>query len=351
MILVERAEVEGAVLKMLQVNMSLKAGERLLVVTDVPTLEQWSDRDQPFLVAMVRRTMLAKTVAEIAWERMTGTEVSFLPFPSTGRNAVEPPAEVAERMKASDVVVIITSFSLSHTEARQEANRAGARIASMPRFIPEMFHPGGSMDASYVEIKELTERIAAVLTPARQVHVTCPAGTDITFSIEGRPGQVDAGMYTQPGSWGNLPGGEAYCVPLEGTAKGVIHVTPGWHTDLVEPMTMVFDKGELIELQGGGAVGDELRDILRPGIDSEPYKSRRNLGEFGIGTNPNARRVDITLEAEKIKGTVHLAAGDNAHMGGLVNADYHQDFVIPKASFTLDGQLAMRDGEILVHDT
>ena len=101
---------------------------------------------------------------------------------------------------------------------------------------------------------------------------------------------------------------------------------------------------------GGGLVGDELRDILRPGIDAEPYRSRRNLGEFGIGTNPNARRVDITLEAEKIKGTVHLATGDNSHMGGLVNADYHQDFVVPEASFTLDGQVAMQDGEIVIRD-
>ena len=351
MILVERTEVEDAVLKMLRVNMGLKAGERLLVVTDVPTLEQWTTSHQPFLVLMAQRALLAKTVAEIARDRMAGGEAGFLAFPSTGRSGVEPPAEVAERMKAADVVIIITSFSLSHTDAREEACRAGARIASMPRFIPEMFYPDGPMDADYGEVKRLTERIAAALTPASQVHVTCPAGTDITFSIEGRPGQVDAGIYTQPGIWGNLPAGEAYCVPLEGTGEGVIQVTPGWHADLTEPMALVCAKGELVELRGGGAVGDELRDILQPGNDAEPYKSRRNLGEFGIGTNPNARRVDITLEAEKIKGTVHLAMGDNSHMGGLVNTDYHQDFVIPKASFTLDDRVIMQDGEIVMRET
>jgi len=348
MILVEPREIEDAVLRMLRVNMRLRAGERLLVVTDVPTLEQWSARDQPFLVVMTRRALLAKAVAEIAHERMPEVEVSFLPFPSTGRSGAEPPADVAKRMRAADVVIIITSFSLSHTDARERACRAGARIASMPRFIPEMFYSGGPMDVDYAEVERLTQRIAEALTPASQVHVTCPAGTDITFSIEGRPGQMDTGMYTQPGSWGNLPAGEAYCVPLEGTAEGVIHVTPGWFADLTEPMTLVFAKGELVELRGGGAVGDELREILRPGEESEPYKSRRNLGEFGIGTNPNARRIDIILEAEKIMGTVHLAVGDNAHMGGLVSADYHQDFVIPKASFTLDGEPVMSDGEIVL---
>lgn len=350
MTLVERSEVENAILNMLKVNMGLKSGERLLAVTDVPNLEQWSTKGQPFLVLMSRRAMLSRIVAAVAQERMVGVEVEFLPFPSTGRNAVEPPAKVAERMKAAGVVIMITSFSLSHTDAREEACRAGARIASMPRFIPEMFYPNGPMDADYTGIEQLTQRIAAVLTPAKQVHVTCPAGTDITFSIDGRPGQVDAGIYTQPGAWGNLPAGEAYCIPLEGTANGVIHVTPGWHADLQEPMHLTFKDGQLVELYGGGAVGDELRDILRTEIDEEPYQSRRNLGEFAVGTNPNARRIDITVEAEKIKGTVHMAVGDNAHMGGLVNADYHQDFVIPQAGFTLDGQMAMRDGEFIMRD-
>jgi leucyl aminopeptidase (aminopeptidase T) len=279
---------------------------------------------------------------------LANVEVEFLPFPSTGRNAVEPPPDISEKMKAAGVVIMITSFSLSHTDAREQACHAGARIASMPRFIPEMFYPGGPMDADYQEIEELTQQIAAALTPARQVRVTCPAGTDITFSVQDRPGQVDAGIYTRPGVWGNLPSGEAYCIPREGTAQGVIQVTPGWFADLVEPMTLIFDSGELRELRGGGAVGDELRGILRPGVEDEPYKSRRNLGEFGIGTNPNARRIDITVEAEKIKGTVHLAVGDNAHMGGLVNTDYHQDFVIPQASFTLDDKVAMQNGQFVL---
>ena len=153
-----------------------------------------------------------------------------------------------------------------------------------------------------------------------------------------------------PGSWGNLPAGEAYCVPLEGTGEGLIQMTPGWHAGLDVPMTLVFARGELVELRGGGVVGDELRDILRPGTEAEPYKSRRNLGEFGIGTNPQARRVDITVEAEKILGTVHLATGDSSHMGGLVNVDFHQDYVIPKASFTLDGRVAMQDGEFVLSE-
>jgi leucyl aminopeptidase (aminopeptidase T) len=351
MVIVDRAKIQNGVLKMLTVNMGVRRGEHLLVVTDVPTPEQWSSWGDSVLSLAVKRSALARIVADIARDRLPEVQVSFLPFPSTGRNAVEPPEEVALQMKAADVIVVITSFSLSHTDAREEACQAGARVASMPRFVPEMFYPDGPMDADYGEIQCLTQRLAALVAPARHVRVTCPAGTDIHFSIEGRPGLVDTGIYTEPGTWGNLPAGEAYCVPVEGTAEGVVQVSAGWEPDLTVPMTLVFTSGELAELQGGERTGDTLCEILRPGTEKEPYKMRRNLGEFGIGTNPNAKRADITLEAEKIKGTVHLAVGDNSHMGGRVNTDYHHDFVIPDASFSLDDRVIMQNGRLALPDT
>jgi leucyl aminopeptidase (aminopeptidase T) len=78
--------------------------------------------------------------------------------------------------------------------------------------------------------------------------------------------------------------------------------------------------------------------------DELPYQARRNLAELGIGTNPNARQPDNVLEAEKIKGTVHIAIGDNIHMGGQVESDLHEDFVQPQADLLLDGQPAMIKG-------
>lgn len=348
---VNREQIQTAVLNMLNANMGIKPGESLLVVTDVASLEQWSTKGQPLLLSITQRSLLAKMVAEITGEHLQGVPVSFTPFLSTGQNGAEPPLEVAAQMKSADVVVIITSFSLTHTDARLEACKAGARVASMPRFVPEMFHPGGPMDTDYKAIERLSQQISNLLTPARQVHITCPAGTDIIFSIEGRPGQVDAGIYTKSGAWGNLPAGEAYCVPLEGTAEGEIHVTPGWYAALTDPLTLLFEKGSLKKIHGGGDVGVELGKILRPATEAEPYTSRRNLAELGIGTNPNASLVDITLEAEKIKGTIHLAVGDNSHMGGLVNTDYHQDFIIPKANLTLDGRPLMQDGELVAFET
>ncbi len=40
-------------------------------------------------------------------------------------------------------------------------------------------------------------------------------------------------------------------------------------------------------------------------------------------------------------GTVHLAIGDNAHKGGTVLVDLHEDLVFPHPDLLLDGEVVM----------
>ncbi|MDR7484570.1 MAG: hypothetical protein QN187_04495 [Armatimonadota bacterium] len=341
---IDREAMTPGVLSMLRVNMGLRDEERLLVVTDLPTPQQWAHLPPEDVEAMLRRAYFARLVAEVAREHLPAHPVRFLTYPSTGRSAVEPPDEVAEAMAAADVVLIITSFSLSHTDAREAACRAGARVASMPRFIPEMLYPDGPMAVDYQAVAAATRAMAGLITAAHRVRITTPAGTDVAFSVEGRDGRSDDGIYVTRGAWGNLPAGEAYCAPLEGTAQGRLVVEPGWHARLTEPMTIRLERGEVVALDGGGAVGAQITEILDLAGRSEATRPRRMLGELGIGTNPQARRTDITVEAEKIQGTVHLAVGDNSHMGGVVVADYHQDFVFPGPDVWFDDQPVIAGG-------
>jgi leucyl aminopeptidase (aminopeptidase T) len=149
----------------------------------------------------------------------------------------------------------------------------------------------------------------------------------------------------EPGKWGNLPAGEAYVIPLEGTGEGTLVAPAGWFPDLTEDMVFTIEKGLVVELAGGGTVGDKFRQLLNLSSDDPVYLSRRNLAELGVGTNPNARRPDNVLEAEKIKGTVHVAIGDNIHMGGTVEADLHEDFTQPGVDLILDGQPLIKGGQ------
>jgi leucyl aminopeptidase (aminopeptidase T) len=346
--LIEKEKIMQGVVDIFKVNMGLKSGEKVLVVTDAPTVEEWKKYDGEKLTDFVERSILAKMVSEIAEEKFPDCQVEFFSYPSVGKHGSEPGKKVEEKMKAADVVIAISTYSLTHTEARENATKAGARIASMPMFLASMFYPGGPMAADYRKIKEETKKIAGLITKSKEAIVTSPGGTNMKFSVEGRKGGVDAGILTERGAWGNLPSGEAYCAPVEGTGKGKLVVETDWYPGLKENMTLVFGRGNVIEIIGGGKVGDEFRRLLAFEKDGEPYVSRRNLSELGVGTNPNAKRPDNILEAEKIRGTVHLGIGDSSHIGGKVSADLHQDFIIPRPTLMLDGKTVMKDGKLLI---
>jgi leucyl aminopeptidase (aminopeptidase T) len=345
---IEKRRITNGVVNMLDVNMGLKDDERLLVVTDVPTIEEWNVKKAETLTGSLRRSILAKGVCDIAVEKFPDSSVEFFSYPSTGRDGVNPGREVEDKMKAANVVLAITTYSLSHTDARENANKAGSRIASMPLFEPEMLYAGGPMAADYQKIARESEKLANLITNSNRARISSRAGTDVTLSLKERGGQMDVGILTESGSWGNLPAGEAYCTPLEGTGFGRVVVKRGWYTDLHEDMILTFENGEVDSIDGGGNVGSNLRELLALGNRDEPYLSRRNIAELGIGTNPNAKRPDNVLEAEKIRGTVHIAIGDNFHMGGAVKADMHEDFIIPHATLTLDDKVVMRNGKLII---
>ncbi len=345
-----KEKIREAVINMFKVNMGVKPGEKVLVVTDFPDSKHWLEYDVEKLSDIVRRSTLCRAVYEIAKEAFKDNIVEFLVFPCTGRHGLEPPDYVAEKMKRAQVVVAITSFSLTHTNARAEANKAGARVASMPLFLAEMFEPGGPMASDYKYIHETSKKLAEALKGKKTVRVITESGTDITFNVEGRTWGLDTGILTEPGAFGNLPAGEIFIAPVEGTANGKFIVEKGWYPGLEENMVFYVEKGLVVKIEGGGKVGDYYRELLglEPRKEGAVYEARRNIAELGIGSNPNAKRPDNILEAEKIKGTIHIAIGDNAHMGGKVEADIHQDFVIPSPDLYADGVKLIEKGKWLV---
>ena len=345
----DKQEIQAAVLNLFQTNMGVRPGERVLVITDVATAEQWRERDLEFLTCMLNRSLLAKAVAEIAGENLKGCRVDFTTYDAVGKSGTEPPAEAGQTMRGAEVVIAITTFSLSHTAARQEACRAGARIASMPGVLPETFAPGGPLSADYRLIAEDTHRMARLLSEARTAALRSPAGTDLRFCLEGREAIADTGLYVEPGQWGNLPAGEAYIAPVEGSCEGRLVVEAGWYPGLTSNLALIFHAGEVCAIEGGGEVGQELADLLELGSPSSPHRQRRNAAELGVGTNAQARWTEKpALEVEKIRGTAHVAIGDNAHMGGRVNVDIHYDFIVPQTELVLDGRAVLRAGEVVL---
>ena len=332
-------ELKRAAVNMLRVNMNFKAGEKAAFVTDVAAPEDWQDVSFDLLAEMYERALMTKRVFEMVPEEFPGNQIDFITYRMTNQHGTEPPDWLAAKFLKYDVLVIMNTFSLSHTNAREMACKAGIRVASMPGIEAEMFMPGGPMAADYERVAVETEKWAAQITAGNDVHILTPFGTDLHFSINGRVGGVDAGLIHNRGDFGNLPGGEAYTAPVEGTAEGKLVVPSGWYPGLKKDMTLFFENGLVTKVTGGGAVGEFFVQTFD--FADESKKHRRNCAELGIGTNPNAKKIDNVLEAEKILGTIHVAVGDSSHLGGINESDLHEDFVLTQPTLIIDGHKLM----------
>ncbi|OGC91727.1 MAG: leucyl aminopeptidase [candidate division Zixibacteria bacterium RBG_16_48_11] len=258
------------------------------------------------------------------------------------RHGDEPPPALAKMMKEFQVLIIPTSRSMSHTQARREASQAGARIATLPDITTDTMKR--TLNANYQKIAGRSRRVAQALENKNVVRVTSPAGTDITMSIEGRKCEPDTGLIYNPGNFSNLPAGEAYLAPLEETAEGVIVVDGSMAGigKLKKPIKMTVKAGFVTEITGG-TEAKKLKALL----DSAGPLAY-NVAELGIGTNDKAKLVGSVLEDEKVLGTVHMALGDNMSMGGKVSVRSHLDGIILKPTVVVDGQTIMKDGALKI---
>ena len=182
---------------------------------------------------------------------------------------------------------------------------------------------------------------------AEAVEISTPNGSKISFSIKGRKALADTGILTAAGSFGNLPAGEVFLAPVEGTSKGRLVLEWAPTRELSSPVTLTIRRGRVEEISGDEDFAEELRTRVAE------REENRNIAEFGIGTNHRAKRPDNILESEKILGTIHIALGDNSTFGGTVKTPFHQDFVFFKPTVRLvlkDGRrtLLMEKGKLKV---
>lgn len=299
--------------------LNVRAGESVLIVTD----------DEKLAIGTVLYEAARALGAESLLLTMTPREVS----------GQEPPETVAAAMRHADVVVCPMSTSITHTDAKIAAVKAGARVATMPGITEEMFRRG-AMTADYSAVMALTEKLTALLTEAKTARLE-KEGHVLTLDLSGRPGIPSPGVYREPGQAGNLPSGEAYIAPLENGSNGTMLIDGSMVGVglLSSPLVVTVKDGVLQSIEGedAGKLGILLRN-----------RQNGTLCELGIGTNHAARLTGIILEDEKAFHTVHIAFGTNSGFGGTNKAECHMDGVIKNPNLYLDDRMVMRDGEFLI---
>ncbi len=340
---------EEYVYRLYKVNMNLKSDEGLLLLTD---------DEKDYLLEMLNEFV------DVA--RRITKRVKYIAYKSTGIHGGEPPEDVwkitfgEEALKAlkarglfekvlnkeaylegevmhllkehaqdvPNVVIAFPHYSTTHTFYRKVLTEVfGCRYASMPLFHPEMFL--GPMDVDWNLVSSLSKDVSDILTEAQWVEVSSKDGTRIEFSVEHRKGIADTGLFHNRGDFGNLPAGEGFIAPVETSAYGKLTIVYGPEGRLERPLSLKFKDGAVVEMEGSW---DFLENVFKK------HDRARFIAEFGVGTNPKAKKVDNVLEAEKIMGTVHIAIGDNHTFGGVNKVPFHVDYVVFEPQVTVGGK-------------
>ena len=258
----------------------------------------------------------------------------LLQYPPGDQHGEEPPGAVAAAMADADAFLAPTTKSISHTRARGDACDAGARGATLPGITEEVFVTG--LDADYDAIAAHCADVLDQVADADEIRVTTPAGTDIVVEPGTRPWHDDTGIVHDDGDFSNLPAGEVFVAPENANGTYVVDGTMRPHGVLDEGKQLRFEveNGYVTEISD-----DEIRGQVEAAAD-EVGRDAYTLAELGIGTNVGVTDlVGSVLLDEKAAGTVHIAIGDNAGIGGDTDAPLHLDGIIREPTVVADGEV------------
>ncbi len=199
--------------------------------------------------------------------------------------------------------------------------------------------------ADYGRLRETSSNIASRLGGHNFVRVYHTNGTDLEFSIKDRRVEVEDGTLEDCYSTGrecgiDAPGGEVYVAPVETSANGILVVDEHKEHDL-KGLRLQFRNGRIIDVRARRG-GDAFAKLLK-----EAKGAKDRIAELGIGANYGMKPVGWSIYDEKALGTVHIAIGNNVHLGGVNEASIHIDFVLNKPTIKADKETVMEQGRFL----
>lgn len=309
-------------------------GERVLLVSDTPT--------SPVIYEVIAGAVKA-----------CGGDPTTMVMDPLSTPGAEPPDSVAAAMLASDTIINLCSRSITHTKAAHKAyGEARKRYLVMPAMTEDMMIKGAAM-ADFSVVKEIGVAIvdAANKASSHEVRMTSEGGTDLTFSVEGRPWLPYYSELRPPRNIEIFPAGEVNNCPIKAGMKGRVVVDTFMMEvgTLSQPIIWEVDEGQVVDISGGSEAS-ALQELL----EKEGDENSRYLGEFAIGTNPWARFIGSALEDKQVYGSIHIAMGTDVPNPAVEHprqSTLHLDGIVAKPDLWVGDTKIVEKGRILVGPT
>lgn len=274
------------------------------------------------------------------------------PIRSTGASqAIAANPAVIWALAASDLVIDCTVEGLLHSPELGQILAGGARVLMISNEHPEIFDRLQWDD-------DLPRRVEVGhdwLDNAATMHVTSPAGTDLTIQLAGAITAGSTGITAGPGSIAHWPGGLVLAFPAAHAVNGTVVLDVGdmnltFNRLLESPVVLHIIDDHIEQIDGDGADAILFRSYLGSFGDRESYAT----SHVGWGMNQFARwdaaqlydrRETWGTEARAYAGNFLYSTGANENAGRFTAG--HFDLPMRNCTVQLDDRTVVAHGELV----
>jgi aminopeptidase len=210
-----------------------------------------------------------------------------------------------------------------------------------------------AIDIEYATLSADQERAIRFLRSGA-IHVTTPAGTNLSFQVGNRPfnkqdgdasiARVQAAKVLVDREI-ELPAGVIRVAPLEETVQGTLVVPQARFGDAVaRNIRMEFKNGRMTGLHADDHQAEVEAELSKVGDAAHRFR------EFGLGMNPKltVQNGDPVIPYYGYgAGVVRLSLGDNQELGGAVKGGFVRWFFFRDATVEVNGRAIVKDGKLV----
>lgn len=267
-----------------------------------------------------------------------------------GKTALAGNRPAIDALKNVDLVIDL--MFLLFSEEQIEITDAGARVLLVVEPIEVLTRMFPNQD-----LRRRVEFGAGLLGAAREMRITSPAGTNVTYRLGQYPVMTQYGYTDTPGRWDHWPSGFLFTSAYDDGVDGTVVLAPGdiicaFRRYVESPVRLSISKGYVTDIDGDGLEAALLRNYMTSFNDKRAYA----ISHIGWGLHQNAdwhhmaivdAQKENGVDALSFYGNVLFSTGPNTELGGTNDTPCHLDMPLRDCTLTLDGETIVKDGRIV----
>ena len=209
----------------------------------------------------------------------------------------------------------------------------------------------GGVNADYDRLRSDGASLSSALRASHRVHVSAANGSDFTFAVAPKGGQVNDGTVSAadrvrggPAVDKQLPAGDVYVLPVAGSAKGTIVLGDfKFNGQLVSGLTLRFSNGTMTSMNAKSGLATIKKYYATGGADRDKF------AWLDIGVNRTMHVPASRLWGagpSMAAGYLTIGTGNNLFFGGSLHSPFAPTSNVPNATVMLDGKAIVTNGAL-----